>query len=89
MAKEKTHYVCADCGGSSPKWQGKCPSCNAWNTLIESVPESTTPAKNRFAALAKTAGVAILGDIDAVDFARTPTGHEELDRVLGGGMVDQ
>ncbi|NCP83181.1 MAG: hypothetical protein GW826_12915, partial [Rhodoferax sp.] len=30
MAKEKTHYVCTDCGGSSPKWQGKCPSCNAW-----------------------------------------------------------
>ncbi len=88
MAKEKTHYVCSDCGGSSPKWQGKCPSCNAWNTLIESVPESNTPTKNRFAALAKTAGVAVLGDIDAVDFARTPTGHEELDRVLGGGMVE-
>ena len=88
MAKEKTVYVCSDCGGTSPKWQGKCPSCNAWNTLIESVPESLSPAKNRFASLAKTAEVAILGDIDAVDMARTPTGHEELDRVLGGGMVE-
>jgi len=88
MAKEKTHYVCSDCGGTSPKWQGKCPSCNAWNTLIETAPESTSPTKNRFASLAKTAGVAVLGDIDAVDFARTPTGHEELDRVLGGGMVE-
>jgi len=88
MAKEKTHYVCSDCGGISPKWQGKCPHCQAWNTLIESVPESTAPAKNRFASLAKTAEVAVLGDIDAVDFARTPTGHEELDRVLGGGMVE-
>jgi DNA repair protein RadA/Sms len=88
MAKEKTHYVCSDCGGTSPKWQGKCPSCNAWNTLIESVAESTAPVKNRFASLAKTAEVTVLGDIDAVDFARTPTGHEELDRVLGGGMVE-
>ena len=88
MAKEKTVYVCSDCGGTSPKWQGKCPSCNAWNTLIESSAESSAPAKNRFASLAKTAEVAILGDIDAVDMARTPTGHEELDRVLGGGMVE-
>ncbi len=88
MAKEKTHYVCSDCGGISPKWQGKCPSCNAWNTLLESAPDSATPTKNRFASLAKTAAVAVLGDIDAVDFARTPTGHEELDRVLGGGMVE-
>ena len=88
MAKEKTHYVCSDCGGTSPKWQGKCPSCNAWNTLIESAPESASPVKNRFASLAKTAEVAVLGDIDAVDMARTPTGHEELDRVLGGGMVE-
>jgi len=88
MAKEKNHYVCSDCGASSPKWQGKCPSCNAWNTLIESVAESHAPTKNRFASLAKTNAVAVLGDIDAVDFARTPTGHEELDRVLGGGMVE-
>jgi len=88
MAKEKTVYVCTECGGVSPKWQGKCPHCNAWNTLIESAPESSSPAKNRFAALAKSAEVAILGDIEAVDMARTPTGHEELDRVLGGGMVE-
>jgi DNA repair protein RadA/Sms len=88
MAKEKTQFVCSDCGGSSPKWLGKCPHCNAWNTLIESVPESSTPAKNRFASLARTAEVAVLGDIDAVDMARTPTGHDELDRVLGGGLVE-
>lgn len=88
MAKEKNHYVCSDCGGISPKWQGKCPSCNAWNTLIESVAQTAAATKNRFAALAKTAEVAVLGEIDAVDFARTPTGHEELDRVLGGGMVE-
>src|SRR5450830_1123884 len=88
MAKEKTIYVCSDCGGTSPKWLGKCPSCNAWNTLIESVPDSSAPTRNRFASLAKTAEVVTLGDIDAVDMARTPTGHEELDRVLGGGIVE-
>jgi hypothetical protein len=87
MAKEKTQYTCNECGGSSPKWLGKCPHCNAWNTLIESVTESTAPAKNRFASLAKTAEVTTLADIDATDVQRTPTGHDELDRVLGGGIV--
>src|SRR3990167_2674755 len=88
MAKDKTQYTCNECGGSSPKWLGKCPHCNAWNTLIESVAESTAPAKNRFASLAKTAEVATLADIDATDVQRTPTGHDELDRVLGGGIVE-
>jgi DNA repair protein RadA/Sms len=88
MAKEKTVYVCSDCGGNSPKWLGKCPACNAWNTLIESVADNPSAVKNRFALLAKTAEIATLGEIDAVDMARTPTGHEELDRVLGGGMVE-
>ena len=88
MAKEKTVYVCSDCGGNSPKWLGKCPACNAWNTLIESVADNPSAVKNRFAALAKTAEIATLGEIDAVDMARIPTGHEELDRVLGGGMVE-
>ncbi|MBK6294702.1 MAG: DNA repair protein RadA [Rhodoferax sp.] len=88
MAKEKTNYCCSECGGVSPKWLGKCPHCNAWNTLIESTVESSAPARNRFASLAKTAEVATLGDIEAMDLDRTPTGHEELDRVLGGGMVE-
>ncbi|QTN26525.1 DNA repair protein RadA [Rhodoferax sp. AJA081-3] len=92
MAKEKTVYTCTECGGTSPKWLGKCPSCAAWNTLIESVAESAAPAKNRytsqFQALAKTAEVAVLADIEANDVQRTPTGQDELDRVLGGGMVE-
>ncbi len=88
MAKEKNVYTCSTCGGTSPKWLGKCPGCGAWNTLLESVAESLTPAKNRFAALASAATVAVLSDIEAVDMARTPTGHEELDRVLGGGIVE-
>ncbi|MFZ3127371.1 MAG: DNA repair protein RadA, partial [Rhodoferax sp.] len=59
MAKDKTIYTCTECGGISPKWLGKCPSCAAWNTLVESVAEAAVPAKNRystqFQALAKTA----------------------------------
>ena len=100
MAKDKTIYTCTECGDVSPKWLGKCPACGAWNTLIESVAESAAPAKNRFSQpvshasgsqfrpLAQTAEIATLGDIAATDMARTPTGHEELDRVLGGGMVE-
>ncbi len=88
MAKEKTVFTCNECGGTSPKWLGKCPSCGAWNTLVESVAASAAPTKNRFASLATTAEVAVLSDIEASDFERTPTGHEELDRVLGGGIVE-
>ena len=88
MAKDKNIYTCSECGGNSPKWLGKCPACGAWNTLVESVAEAGGAGKNRFAALASTAAVAVLADIDAVDRERTPTGHEELDRVLGGGIVE-
>jgi DNA repair protein RadA/Sms len=91
MAKDKTQYICTDCGGISAKWLGKCPSCGAWNTLIESAVESVAATKNRYAgmaALAPASEVAILSDIEAQDVARTPTGQDELDRVLGGGMVE-
>jgi DNA repair protein RadA/Sms len=92
MAKDKTIYTCTECGGSSPKWLGKCPHCEAWNTLIESVAESNSPVKNRystqFQSLAKASEVTALADIEATDMTRTPTGHEELDRVLGGGIVE-
>jgi DNA repair protein RadA/Sms len=92
MAKDKTIYTCTECGGTAPKWLGKCPSCAAWNTLIESVAESAAPAKNRytsqFQSLAKSSEVAVLADIEATDVQRTPTGQDELDRVLGGGMVE-
>nr|WP_315244357.1 DNA repair protein RadA [uncultured Albidiferax sp.] len=89
MAKDKTIYTCNECGGTCPKWLGKCPHCQAWNTLIESVAEPVAASKNnRFAALAKTAEVMALADIEATDMDRTPTGLDELDRVLGGGIVE-
>ncbi len=89
MAKEKSIYTCSDCGGVSPKWLGKCPSCGAWNTLIEGVADTpgVSVKNNRYQALAKSQPVATLSEIEATDFERTPTGQEELDRVLGGGIV--
>lgn len=91
MAKDKSIFTCTECGGTSARWMGKCPSCNAWNTLIEA---SAEPAggKNRFgsvhASLAPTSEVLPLAQIEAADFERHPTGIDELDRVLGGGMVE-
>ncbi|MBK1713994.1 DNA repair protein RadA [Rubrivivax gelatinosus] len=82
----KTIYTCRECGGTSPKWLGKCPACGAWNSLDEGVAEATTK-NNRFQALARSQPVVTLAEIDAADVARTPTGQEELDRVLGGGIV--
>ncbi|MFT4267288.1 MAG: DNA repair protein RadA [Xenophilus sp.] len=93
MAKEKTLYVCSECGGTSPKWLGKCPACGAWNTLIEqaAAPAGGGARNNRFgqayAGLAGASELAVLSEIEAADVARTPTGLEELDRVLGGGIV--
>jgi DNA repair protein RadA/Sms len=87
--KDKSVYVCSECGGTSPKWLGKCPACGAWNTLEETAAESSggAGARQRFQALARSAPVATLGQIDATDVERVPTGIDELDRVLGGGVV--
>jgi DNA repair protein RadA/Sms len=91
MAKDKPTYTCNECGASTPRWLGKCPGCNAWNSLIETAAPSSTGGKNRFgsahASLAPTSDVQALSAIEATDVARTPTGHDELDRVLGGGVV--
>ena len=91
MAKDKPTYTCNECGASTPRWLGKCPSCNAWNTLIETAAPTAGTGKNRFGAahtgLAPASDVQPLSAIEATDVARTPTGHDELDRVLGGGVV--
>ncbi len=87
MAKDKSIYVCSECGGSNPKWLGKCPHCGAWNTLEETVAEASSGKQHRFQSLARSAPVATLAEIDSADVARTPTGQDELDRVLGGGIV--
>ena len=84
MAKEKTLFSCSECGGNSPKWLGKCPHCESWNTLVETVEQSASGSKNRYqnmGALAPASPVSTLSDIKATDVDRTPTGLEELDRV--------
>jgi len=85
MAKVKTIYVCQACGGTSAKWQGQCPTCQVWNTLEESIAE--TPSAPRFQGLAQSIPRQKLATIQAEDLPRLPTGIEEFDRVLGGGLV--
>jgi DNA repair protein RadA/Sms len=86
LAKAKTIYVCQACGGSTPRWQGQCPACQAWNTLEESLSESTS-SNARFQGLAQAVPRQKLSAIKAEDMPRLPTGVDEFDRVLGGGLV--
>ena len=58
MARERTIYSCIECGGTSPKWLGRCPSCGAWNTLEETIPEPVPAGRNRIQPLARTQPVA-------------------------------
>jgi len=90
VAKSKTVYSCTECGATSPKWQGQCPGCAQWNTLVESIAEPSTPG-NRFgtsyASLAGSGKLQALDDIKPREEPRQPTGIAEFDRVLGGGLV--
>jgi DNA repair protein RadA/Sms len=85
MAREKTQYVCTECGAAAPKWQGQCPGCGVWNTLVESVAESA--AKSRFQSLAAPAKLRRLAEIEASEAEHFSTGISEFDRALGGGLV--
>jgi DNA repair protein RadA/Sms len=92
--KVKTVYSCQECGAQSQKWLGRCAECGAWNSLVE---ERTAPVAAGAGAaaasagarysLAATAGPRLYEDIDTVVSARLPTGIDEFDRVLGGGVV--
>ncbi len=90
MAKTKTVYNCTECGGQSLKWQGQCPHCNAWNSMVEGVaePAAGKGGVHRFASLAGASPVVELGEVEARDFPRLPTLIAEFDRVLGGGLVE-
>lgn len=85
MAKQKTIYVCTECGGTSIKWVGKCPDCSQWNTMVEQIVEKQTTAQSRGVSMG---AVTRLGDVDKDIDIRSQTGITELDRVLGGGIVD-
>ena len=79
----RTAYACTECGAASPRWVGRCPACGAWNSLVEEVLERAAPAR---ASGPVTAPVPIT-EVAAQTGAHRPTGVEELDRVLGGGLV--
>lgn len=92
MAKSKTHYVCSECGGTTVKWQGRCPHCGAWNTMKEF--REPTASQARFGAdrhvrhgLVASTEVVDLSQVDAAEVPRIPVGLEEFDRVMGGGLV--
>jgi len=84
MAKAKTVYSCNDCGGQTLKWQGQCPHCGAWNTLVEAVAEQSAA---RYRGVAQASRVQTLSEVSAAEEPRRETGIGELDRVLGGGLV--
>jgi DNA repair protein RadA/Sms len=87
VAKLKSQYVCSECGGVSPKWQGQCPHCGAWNTLQETAGDRPGAAP-RFEALAGGEGrVVDLSAVEIAELPRTSTANTEFDRALGGGLV--
>lgn len=89
MAKKgvKTMWFCTDCGASSPKWEGKCPSCGAWNTMIEEKVAQSAPTSSVSAPGFAKSTPRPVNQIEAVDEPRYHMPSEELNRVLGGGLV--
>ena len=86
MAKSKTTFLCTECGNVMPKWQGRCPACGAWNTVVE---YQERPAQRAAAIGGPAMGRAprTLQEVSSTEELRTSTGMGELDRVLGGGVV--
>lgn len=87
MAKIKSVYICSECGYESPKWYGKCPGCENWNTMNEEIKETSktsSSAKKRISVYSKPQ---TLNEISTDDEQRYDTGFKELNRVLGGGIV--
>ena len=89
--KAKTVFYCTECGNETPKWQGRCPACGAWNTMVER-PAEKAPKKAPSATRGSALGVALnrpkaMSEVETTDELRFPTGMGELDRVLGGGAV--
>jgi DNA repair protein RadA/Sms len=81
----KVVYECSECGDKHTKWQGKCNSCGAWNSLVETIAEN--PKTTRYTGLTSNSTVVSLNHIEAQDILRQKTGVNELDRVLGGGLA--
>ena len=87
MAKTKTVFYCTACGNETPKWQGKCPSCGEWNTLIEHVEKPAAVGRAKSAPVGISRTPQRLLEVHSDLETRFSTGIGELDRVLGGGAV--
>ena len=92
MAKEKTVFFCTECGNEVLRWQGQCPACGAWNTIVErpDQPKSKTPKSTsgrRDGGGIRSSRPRPIGEVETTDELRFETGMSELDRVLGGGAV--
>ena len=86
MAKNKTVFVCSECGYKSPKWSGKCPECEQWNTMIEEV--EVVASKSSAPQSTVTESAVPISGVTYASENRFSGGSEELDRVLGGGIVE-
>ena len=87
--KEKKVFVCTECDHQSPKWVGRCPGCGKWNTLEEETYTPPTPQKNqRLALITDNCEPVLFDEMEMPEYIRSGTGIGELDRVLGGGIVD-
>lgn len=88
MAKAKTVFYCTNCGNETPRWQGKCPACGAWNTIEEHIEKpSAGSVKTKAAPVGQSKRPQRLQEISSEGETRFSTGMGELDRVLGGGAV--
>lgn len=88
MAKTKTVFFCTACGNETPKWQGKCPACGAWNTLEEHIERPIASGRGKSVPASASKSPKMLSQVDSGDELRFSTGMGELDRVLGGGAVE-
>lgn len=86
MAKTKTIWYCTECGADSPKWEGKCPACGAWNTLVEERAPAKSASRKAGAGGLKARPVKV-SDLEATEESRIKMPSQELNRVLGGGLV--
>lgn len=87
MAKVKSAYFCQNCGFEAPKWLGKCPSCNEWNTFVEEIIEKNIPSVVAFSSSSKNAKPQAIHTIENQEHVRLILKDSELNRVLGGGLV--
>lgn len=88
MAKAKRIFGCTECGATQPKWAGQCTDCGAWNTMVETLAESGARSDSRSGWAGGQVQLKTLADVSIAEVPRFSTQSKELDRVLGGGLVD-